>query len=63
MQIKSTKSKSKTDHETTNYVNVCLCVGWQIRQDLKAIVQAANICVEISQHVLHWNLIVKAQRH
>lgn len=29
MQIKSTKSKSKTDHETRNYVNLYLCVGQQ----------------------------------
>lgn len=29
MQIKSPKSKSKTDHETRNYVNLYLCVGQQ----------------------------------
>lgn len=61
MQIKSTKSKSKTYHETTNYVNVYLCVGWKIRQDLKTMVL---ISMQRSHYsVLHWNLIVKAQRH
>lgn len=49
MQIKSTKSKSQKYHETTNYVNVYLCVEWQIRQDLKAIVRGANIYAETSQ--------------